>query len=441
MLRGGRNRKSLKPQDQSAPKDQPRKGAHGNGLPPTGHPPDPQTHDPQAHDRQTHPLDDGTPGANPDSGHGAAMEPGQRPQDRADAPIVPPEKGRPPEKSGLGNRLVRPGPVTGRKSGGPSGGAPGPVIGLALGGGVARGWAHIGVIRALERAGIRPDVVCGTSIGALVGGCYLAGHLDTLEEWARGLTKRRLLSYLDIMVSGSGILGGRKLAKMMDTYLSDVRVEDLERTFVAVTGELATGHEVWIDEGPMVEAIQASYALPGVFTPTMREGRWLIDGALVNPVPVSVCRAKGARLVIAVTLNADAFGKHTLNETDLNVDLDLLTEDGENTETSTPPGGPAGRSRGRPKAPDAQRMMMRQLFGREQSAPGMGTVMLGALNIVMDRLARSRMAGDPPDVLVCPKVAHVSLLAFDRAADLIQLGEDAVAEQLPAIKSAMAVLR
>ena len=301
-----------------------------------------------------------------------------------------------------------------------------PKLGLALGGGVARGWAHIGVIRALIRAGIEPDVVCGTSIGALVGGCYLAGRLDALEGWARSLSRRRMLGYLDVVVGGNGLLRGKRLAKLMDEHLHGIRIEDLDRDFVAVTGELATGHEVWLEDGLMTEAIQASYALPGVFGPKHMEGRWLIDGALVNPVPVSVCRAKGARVVIAVTLNADAFGKGNLPERSFEPDVALHAAEGPVIET---------RGKANP-----QRMMMRQLFGRDQATLGIGTVLLGSLNIVMDRLSRSRMAGDPPDILVTPQVGHRSLLDFDKADELIALGEEALERQLPAIREVLAVM-
>ncbi len=307
-----------------------------------------------------------------------------------------------------------------------------PTIGLALGGGVARGWAHIGVIRALNRAGIEPDIICGTSIGAVVGGCHLAGHLDTLEDWARSLSKRRLLSYLDVKMGSGGLLGGRKLAKLMNTYLSDVTIESLPKPFVAVSGELATGHEVWIEKGPLVEAMEASYALPGIFGPQRRDGRLLIDGALFNPVPVSVCRAKGAHLVIAVTLNADAFGKGSERE---------IAPDVTPPQPAPKPKRTLRMRAGKQAEMDPERVMMRQLFGREQSTPGMGTVLLGALNIVMDRLSRSRMAGDPPDILACPKVGHVSLLDFHKADDLIRLGEEAIEREIPAIKDAMAVLQ
>jgi len=187
-----------------------------------------------------------------------------------------------------------------------------PVVGVALGGGVARGWAHIGVIRGLLDLGILPDIICGTSVGALVGGCYLAGHLDTLEIWARSLNKRRMLSYLDLFSGGPGLMGGKRLQKEMEKSLGGKRIEQLDRKFVAVCAELATGHEIWLQEGDLIAAIRASYALPGAFPPVKIDDRWLIDGALVDPVPVSVCRAMGARLVLGVTLNGDSFGKSNL---------------------------------------------------------------------------------------------------------------------------------
>ena len=301
-----------------------------------------------------------------------------------------------------------------------------PKIGLALGGGVARGWAHIGAIRALEANGYEPDVVCGTSIGALVGGAYLAGKLDALEEWARGLTKRRLLGYLDVLFTGTGLLGGTRFKRRLEEHLGGISIETLPKPFVAVTGELATGHEIWIQSGPLVDAIRASYALPGVFPPSKVNKRWLIDGALVNPVPISVCRAKGARLVIGITLNYDAFGKGNVTD----IDGNLLEAD------LAPGKGPQSHL----AALDPRRLLMRQLFGHGDSAPGLGSVMLASLNIVMDRLARSRMAGDPPDVLISPRIGHISLLDFDRADELIALGYEAVEAELPRLAETLAVL-
>lgn len=302
-----------------------------------------------------------------------------------------------------------------------------PTIGLALGGGVAKGWAHIGVIRAMMRAGIEPDVIAGTSIGAVVGGAYLAGQLDVLEAWARSLTKRRLFTYLDLTFGGSGFIGGARLEKLLMRHLGEYTIENLPKTFVAVTAELATAHEIWIRNGNLVDAVKASYALPGVFPPVNRDNRWLIDGALVNPVPSSVCRAFGARIVIAVSLHSDSFGKTHFEEgTRLAMDdkpEQSITAQIKEKFSASP-----------------QNIIMRQLFGSGTKAPGVGSVMLGALNIVMDRLSRSRLAGDPPDVLLTPRLGHISLLDFDRAEESIRLGEEAFERELPMIKEAIAIL-
>lgn len=303
-----------------------------------------------------------------------------------------------------------------------------PKIGLALGSGVARGWAHIGALRALIRAGYMPDVICGTSIGALVGGFYLAGHLDELEDWARALNKRKMVTLLNVMTrSTGGLVSGGQLEKLMREFLNDITIEELDRPFAAVAAELATGHEIWLQNGSLVDAIRASYALPGVFPPVKDHQRWLIDGALVNPVPVSVCRALGARLVVGVTLNYDAFGKTS-------IEAGTPAESIEHSESRF-----INRSTVKSKS-TSERMMMRQLFGKGQTAPGVGSVMLSSLSIIMDRLSRARMAGDPADVMVSPRVGHVSLLEFDRADELIRLGEEAVEDILPRLDEAVAIL-
>ena len=186
-----------------------------------------------------------------------------------------------------------------------------PVIGLALGGGAARGFAHIGILRTLMAHGIVPNVVVGTSIGAVVGGAYAAGHLDTLEEWARSLQPRNILGYLDIRLNGSGLIGGEKLASQLEAAIGPTLIEDLPLKFATVATEVRTGHEIWLTHGRMVDAMRASYALPGIFSPVLVGDRWLVDGALVNPVPVSAARALGAEIVIAANLSSDVFTHST----------------------------------------------------------------------------------------------------------------------------------
>ncbi len=301
-----------------------------------------------------------------------------------------------------------------------------PPIGLALGSGMARGFAHIGVIKALTRHGIEPTIVSGTSIGAVVGGCYLAGKLDEFEKWATTLSKRRIFSYLDFKVRSAGLIGGKRLEKEMERYFQDLMIEDLPHPFIAIASDMITGHEVWLRQGKFIDAVRASFALPGVFPPVEINHRTLVDGALVNPVPVSPCQALGSRLTIAVDLNADLIGKSA--------------KPGENYQTIT--GFDVFDDKAVP--PEDQKLfkgsLTKRIFRREQNNPSLFGVMVSALNIVQDRLTRSRLAGDPPDVHIKPRIGHIGLLEFERAQEMIEEGERAVEEALPEIKAAMQVL-
>jgi NTE family protein len=310
-------------------------------------------------------------------------------------------------------------------------------IGLALGGGVARGWSHIGVIRTLEAAGIVPDIVVGTSIGSVVGGCYVANELDELEDFARTLTRRKVLGYLDFNFSGSGLITGQRLNDRLDAKLREVRIEDLPRKYVAVATEIGTGHEVWLAKGRLTDAMRASYALPGIFRPVEINGRWLFDGALVNPIPVSVARALGARYVIAVNINADLSGRGSmapiLSEGNsapaqpLVSGTALTDDDGSNILARN------GRF--------LKKMLQRQFFGPSDDTPGISTVMTEAFNIVQDRIARSRMAGDPPDAVIAPKVGDMSLFDFHRADEMIARGENATRRVLEEIQTEIEIMR
>ncbi len=291
-------------------------------------------------------------------------------------------------------------------------------IGLALGGGAARGWAHIGVLRALERAGIRPDVIAGTSIGAVVGGCYAADHLDNLERWARELTPKRIFGYLDFNFAGTGLISGQRLCDRLEQHLGDRNIEDLGTRFTAVATEIGTGHEHWLSRGRLVDAVRASYALPGVFRPVKVNGRWLFDGALVNPIPVSVCRALGARFVIAVNLNFDILGRGSV----ISTPEATFSEADEQLQLAA-----AAESEGKK---GVRALLQRQIFGKGDGAPGISTVMVDALNIVQDRIARSRLAGDPPDAMISPRLQDVGLFDFHRAEEAIERGMQAVERQL-----------
>ncbi|MBU0582864.1 MAG: patatin family protein [Alphaproteobacteria bacterium] len=287
-------------------------------------------------------------------------------------------------------------------------------ISLALGGGCARGWAHIGVLRALDEAGIHVSMIAGTSIGALVGGCYLAGKLDELEEFARSLTKRRIFGLLDIKIGGSGLFGGMKLDARLREHMNGIKFEDLPKPFVCVASEIRTGHEIWLSSGSLITAMRASYALPGVFEPVTANGRVLVDGALVNPVPVSVCRAHEQPLVVAVNLHYDLFGraaviKHSAGE--------LVAE---------PDASPAERFNADTRS--------------KESRIGVTGVMLEAFNIIQDRISRARLAGDPPDMSLQPKLGHIGLTEFYRADEAIRLGYEATMAQMRDLERLQTVL-
>lgn len=290
-----------------------------------------------------------------------------------------------------------------------------PRVGLALGGGSARGWAHVGAIRALERAGIRPDLVCGTSIGALVGAAYVAGELARFEQWLLRLRIADVLSFMDVRLAG-GMIKGERLMEFFRSNFIDRPIEDLPMPFAAVATDLHSGAEVWLREGSTIEAVRASIALPALFTPVWREGRMLVDGGLVNPVPVSLARAMGADLVIAVDLSADILGRHLREAPEREAPAAEVSEWRrklqENLSTLIP---------ARPD--DAPKL------------PSILDVVATSINIMQVRINRSRMAGEPPDAIVAPRLAHLGLLDFHRGKEAIEEGERAVEAALPGLNA------
>jgi NTE family protein len=300
-----------------------------------------------------------------------------------------------------------------------------PSIGLALGGGAARGFAHIGVMRTLRAHGIEPDVIVGTSIGAVVGGCYAAGQFENFEEWARGLNFRGMLGYFDLSLSRAGLISGAQLARRLEAALGSTHIEDLKTRFAAIATEISTGHEIWLTHGRLVDALRASYALPGIFSPVRIGGRWLVDGALVNPVPVSAARSLGARLVIAVNLNSEMFAR---GATVSNHGSDDFDEQAHALETEG--GGLRGMFGGK-------RALRRQFLGGSPSIP---TVMVEAFNVMQDRITRARLAGEPPDVTIAPRIAPIGWFDFHRAEDAIRIGEEAAERAIEDIRNAIAAL-
>jgi len=314
-------------------------------------------------------------------------------------------------------------------------------VGLALGSGSARGWAHIGVLRALQAVGVEPEVVCGSSVGAVVGAAYASGNLDAFEKWVRGLDRGRVLRNLDLSFRG-GLLKGTQFFSFMSPELPDEEIASLPIAFGAVATDLETGQEVWLREGSLHEALRASVAMPGLITPARRAGRWLVDGGLVNPVPVSLCRAMGADSVVAVDLNTTLLGRRELEESEEieasngagrgregETNLEQLRDD-DRTESE------ASWIRG---AVEGWARELRERFTSAESSPSpsqpsLYEVLANSLNIMQVRITRSRMAGDPADLLVMPRLASFALLDLDRGAEAIEEGRRATVRAIAAAR-------
>jgi NTE family protein len=299
-----------------------------------------------------------------------------------------------------------------------------PLIGLALGSGSARGWSHIGVLRTLSEAGIEPDIVCGSSIGALVGAAYVDGDLDRLEEWTRSLTMQTVISFLDFSLS-SGLIKGEKLIEFFRSHFVDRDITALPLPFGAVATDLHSGREVWLREGPVSDAVRASIALPGLFTPYRYQEKWLVDGGLVNPVPVSLCRAMGAEWVIAVDTNSDLIGRHLSHK-------------------------PLAKQKkpGNDEPETLAEVVMAQIHSgisqlglnsgnNKDKPPAMLDVLASSINIMQVLITRSRLAGEPADVLITPQLGKLGLMDFYRAGVAIEAGRKATEAVLPQIKALM----
>jgi NTE family protein len=265
-------------------------------------------------------------------------------------------------------------------------------IGIVLGSGSARGWAHIGVLRALDEAGIKPDIVCGSSIGALVGAVYADDGLEALEEWVAGLTWRTVLNFFDISFNG-GFIKGAKLTRFLEENFLEKKIDELPRDYAAVATDFQSGREIWLREGRVAEAVRASIALPGLFTPVEREGRLLVDGGLVNPVPVSLCRALGADFVIAVDLSSAIVGRYV-------------------------------------KKLDDEK--------RDKELPNMMEVVAGSINIMQVHISRSRLAGEPADVMITPRLGRLGMLDYHRGSEAIAEGAETAAAMIPHIRRLIA---
>lgn len=304
-------------------------------------------------------------------------------------------------------------------------------IGLALGSGAARGWAHIGVLRALAEIGVEPDILCGTSIGACVAAAHLTDQLDELQGWAQNMGLLGMLGLIDLTMRRGGLVSAERAFERFRNARTEVRIEDLPKPFAAVACELGTGREIWLRDGPLLDAVRASAAMAGLFPAVRRDGHWLTDGALVNPVPVSLCRALGADVVIAVNLNSEiaALPRPVVPATQAAQAAPTAPPLGQITQQMAAwlgrkPGDRAGVITGEPAAPP-------------QPSPTVMETIAGSLDIMQDRITRARLAGEPPDVLIAPRLGHIGILEFDRVQEVMAIGYDAARIAGPAIEMAL----
>ncbi len=297
-------------------------------------------------------------------------------------------------------------------------------IGLALGSGGARGWCHIGVLRALAEEGIEPDIVAGCSMGSLVGGAYVAGALDELEEFARGLDWRKIAGYLDVHPGTGGLIEGRRIVDLLRMLKQDAPIESFSKAFTAIASDLGTGREIWLQSGSMADAVRASIAIPGIISPLKLNGRWLLDGGMTNPVPVSACRAMGADIIIAVNPNAGAFRPHLPH---------IKESAAAHSERLTP--DIADRVFG--SVPDAVgrafKAVAPEFLSSETGAPGYFNVLSTSIDIMTGHILRSRLAGEPPHVMINAQLSHLRVLEFQRSDEAIEEGRRRTKQAMPLI--------
>ncbi len=298
-------------------------------------------------------------------------------------------------------------------------------LGLALGSGSARGWAHIGVIQSLQEANVHIDIVCGTSVGALVGGALAGNFMAGLEKMVRSLTWTDIIGFMDLLFLRSGFIEGDKITNHFRKNFSDANIEDLSMPFGVVTTDIMTGREIWLQDGSLIDAIRASISMPGIFTPCKYKDHWLVDGGLVNPVPVSLCRAMGADVVIAVNLNSDLVGLPRY----INRGKQKSKNSGIGKEESGKFAGFFSKNF-LPRGKGAQQKAL-------EDEHSIFNVIAASLNIVQDRMTKQRLAGDPPDMLLSPRLSQIGLLEFNRAAEAIDEGRQAMASMMPRLKAIM----
>jgi NTE family protein len=258
-----------------------------------------------------------------------------------------------------------------------------------------------------------------------VGAAYVAGELPALRDFAQSLTWREIARMLDVRLSGGGLIAGQEIVSFLRKLKIAASIASYSKPFAAIATDLETGREIWLRDGPIDEAVRASISIPGILSPAQHANRWLVDGGLVNPVPVSVCRALGADVVIAVNLNGDLVGHHE-------VDYDERHSRGA---TGTPPEFLTRLVDQMPTSwREHARAILPKLVSSAATSPGYFEVLMTSINVMQDQITRARLAGEPPHVMLVPRLRHIRLMEFNRAAEAIAEGRAVVGHALPLLK-------
>ncbi|MFP4169101.1 MAG: patatin-like phospholipase family protein [Desulfonatronovibrionaceae bacterium] len=299
-------------------------------------------------------------------------------------------------------------------------------VGLALGSGSARGWAHIGIIRALRDMGIHVDVVAGSSIGALVGAVHCAGGLNRLEQVVLDLDWRGIFNMLDVGFPRSGLLDGRKVARFVRSHVPHTRIEELPCSFCAVCTDIMAGEEVRIDSGDVIEAVRASIAVPGMFTPVKKGERILVDGGLINPIPVSVLQDMGAEVIIAVDLNYNLMRSRALrrNSSPESEHLEVPVEN------KVADNRLFAEWRDRLAATESTVLSQIRRWMVRDRLPSIFEVMFSSLDVVQRRVSDINLKDFPPDILIRPDLGHLKFMDFNRGNEAIAEGYAAAAREV-----------
>ena len=308
-------------------------------------------------------------------------------------------------------------------------------IGLALGGGGPRGLAHIGVLKVLEENGIPIDYVAGASMGALIGAIYAAGvEMERLEEIALNMDLKQTALMLAPTIARSGLIEGRRVREFIKSFVGDANIEELKIPFAAVATDINTGEEMVIDRGSVAEAVRASISVPGVFTPVRLGERFLVDGGLVNPVPVSVVREMGAEVVIAVNVmvsvgkNAQRMGME--GEAKGGSSLGKINSRIVNSRIAKYIQSKARQTEIVARISD---LFAREGSGKKPLSPSIFDVIFQTISIMENEILAARLKDNPPDVLINPEVGFLKPLEYYRAKEAIWAGEQATRDLLPEI--------